>query len=313
MFAWAKVSPMVGSENPTMLDGKVVAITGANTGIGKETAADLYKRGAKVIMLCRSEEKANTAIKWITDNAVGDSNGTLIFEQCDISSMLSVRKCAERLLVSLDKIDILVNNAGIVWDHGRKVTEDGFELTFATNHLGHFLLTDLLIPLLKKSAESGFTPRIVNVSSEAYQFVNGIMWDDMNMENMSYGSQKAYGHSKLANLLHAKGLARRLKDSGILAFSLHPGFVETEIFQKSGSGLFNGCCGRMMISNMASTPLQGAQTTLYCCLDETITDKSGGYFMACKHTIPKKSLTSDEDAQRLWEESEKMVGITSKI
>ena len=198
-----------------------------------------------MIMLCRSEEKANTAIKWITDNAVGDSNGTLIFEQCDISSMLSVRKCAERLLVSLDKIDILVNNAGIVWDHGRKVTEDGFELTFATNHLGHFLLTDLLIPLLKKSAESGFTPRcitfdsleiyhghmiigvvifrIVNVSSEAYQFVNGIMWDDMNMENMSYGSQKAYGHSKLANLLHAKGLARRLKDSGILAFSLHPG------------------------------------------------------------------------------------------
>ena len=119
------------------------------------------------------------------------------------------------------------------------------------------------------------------MSSEAYQWVSGIMWDDMNMEKMNYSSQKAYGISKLANILHAKELARRLKDSGIVAFSLHPGykgisevtifvsdfphtsgFVETEIFKKSGSGLFNGCCGRMMISNVASTPLQGAQTTL---------------------------------------------------
>ena len=110
-------------------------------------------------MLCRSEERADSAIKWITDNALGDDNGILIFEQCDLSSMKSVRKCADRLLNTLDKIDLLVNNAGILWDWGRKETEDGFELTFATNHLGHFLLTDLLVPLLKKSVESGFTAR----------------------------------------------------------------------------------------------------------------------------------------------------------
>ena len=134
-------------------------MSGANTGIGKETANDLYGRGATVVMLCRSEERAGTAIQWITDNAVGDGNGALLFEQCDLSSMESVRKCADRLLNSLEKIDILINNAGILWDRGRKVTEDGFELTFATNHLGHFLLTDLLVRLLKKSVESGFKPR----------------------------------------------------------------------------------------------------------------------------------------------------------
>ena len=109
-------------------------------------------------MLCRSEERANAAINSINE-AVGDSNGTLTFEQCDMSSMLSVRKCAERLLEYVNKIDILVNNAGIAWDWGRETTEDGFELTFATNHLGHFLLTDLLMPLLKESVDSGYTPR----------------------------------------------------------------------------------------------------------------------------------------------------------
>ena len=111
-----------------------------------------------MIMLCRSEERANAAIDSINES-VEDSDGTLIFEQCDMSSMLSVRKCAERLLEYVNKIDILVNNAGIAWDWGREVTEDGFELTFATNHLGHFLLTDLLMPLLKESVDSGFTPR----------------------------------------------------------------------------------------------------------------------------------------------------------
>ena len=198
-------------------------MSGANTGIGKETTKDLYKRGAKVVMLCRSEERANTAIKWITDNTLGDGNGSLIFEQCDLSSMESVRKCADRLLNSLDKIDILVNNAGILWDRGRMVTEDGFELTFATNHLGHFLLTDLVVPLLKKSAESGFTPRIVNVSSEAHRWRKGVIWDDLNMEKMDYDHGQAYTQSKVANILHAMELAKRLKDSGILAFSVHPG------------------------------------------------------------------------------------------
>ena len=111
-----------------------------------------------MIMLCRSEERANAAINSINEE-VEDSDGTLTFEQCDMSSMLSVRKCAERMLEYVSKIDILVNNAGIAWDWGRETTEDGFELTFATNHLGHFLLTDLLMPLLKESVDSGYTPR----------------------------------------------------------------------------------------------------------------------------------------------------------
>ena len=164
--------------------------------------------------------------------------------------MKSVRSCADRLLESLEKIDILVNNAGIGGSDERKSTEDGFELTLATNHLGHFLLTELLMPLLKKSAESGFKPRyekachkqslsilpmsvqqytifrIVNVSSVAYKLGSasklGIIWDDLNQEK-NYDIARAYSQSKLANILHAMELAKRLKDSGIAAFSLHPG------------------------------------------------------------------------------------------
>ena len=135
-------------------------MTGANTGIGKETANDMYKRGASVIMLCRSEEKANAAIKWITENAEENSNkGSLRFELCDMSSTKSVKSCADRLLNSLEMIDILVNNAGMAGPSSKATTEDGFEITFATNHLGHFLLTNLLVPLIKKSAEAGFKPR----------------------------------------------------------------------------------------------------------------------------------------------------------
>ena len=138
-------------------------MSGANAGIGRETANDMYKRGASVVLLCRSEEKANAAMKWIRDNndaaEGGGGNGSLRFESCDMSSMKSVRSCAERLLGSLEAIDILVNNAGVGGSEERMATEDGFELTFATCHLGHFLLTELLMPLIKKSAESGFKPR----------------------------------------------------------------------------------------------------------------------------------------------------------
>ena len=133
-------------------------MSGANAGIGRETANDMYKRGASVVLLCRSEEKANAAMKWIRDNN-DDKIGSLRFESCDMSSMKSVRSCAERLLDSLEAIDMLVNNAGVGGSAERMATEDGFELTFATCHLGHFLLTELLMPLIKKSAESGFKPR----------------------------------------------------------------------------------------------------------------------------------------------------------
>ena len=133
---------------------------GANAGIGKETANDMYKRGATVVMLCRSEERANAAMQWIKDgNAEEEGKGTLRLELCDMSSMKSVRSCAERLLDSLEAVDILVNNAGVAGSGDRVTTEDGFELVFATCHLGHFLLTELLMPLIKKSAESGFKPR----------------------------------------------------------------------------------------------------------------------------------------------------------
>ncbi len=201
-------------------------------------AIDLAKRGAKVVILCRNKERGSAALKGIKAKSGSDN---VEFEQMDLASLSSIRKCATVLLGKLDKIDILLNNAGMFLTlmatcnqlqslfSGVMVpprdakTEDGFELQFGTNHLGHFLLTELLLPLVKKSADSGFHPRIINVSSIGHTFApKGINFDDLNHDE-SYESWNVYGHSKLANILHAKELARRLAGTNIRVYSLHPG------------------------------------------------------------------------------------------
>merc|ERR1712013_904816 len=169
------------------LDGKTVVIAGANTGIGKVTATELSKRGAKVVMLCRNMEK-----------------GEEVVHKLDLSSLASVRECAEQLGNSLEKIDILINNAGIMACPEMR-TQEGFEMQIGTNHFGHFLLTNLVMPLLKKAAP---TARIVNVSSLAHTR-GQIQWDDINFEKTPYDAIKAYGQSKLANILFTKELARK--------------------------------------------------------------------------------------------------------
>ncbi len=210
--------PTKGSDNPKRLDGKTIVITGANTGIGKVTAIDLAKRGAHIVILCRNLQKASDAIKDIK-SATGNDN--VEAEQLDLASLASVRKCAGLLKEKLDKIDILINNAGIMTCPEWR-TEDGFEMQLGTNHLGHFLLTELLLPLVKKSADTGFHPRIVILSSLAHESARGMQWGDLMFEN-GYDSIAVYAQSKLANLLHCKELARRLKDSGISVYALHPG------------------------------------------------------------------------------------------
>jgi len=294
------------------MDGRVVVITGANTGIGKDTANELYKRGATVVVLCRSEERAAEAVDWIKEDSK-DSDGSIRFEKCNLGSVESVKKCAEKLNESLDKIDILVNNAGVYWGKDeRATTEDGFELTFAVNHLGHFLLTELVLPLLKKSAETGYTPRIINVSSAAYE-AGKMNWDDLNAEKRSFSGFRTYSNSKLANVLHAKELAKRAGDTGIVAFSVHPGFVKTDIGRNNEGSCIRGFVKIAGFIGLQLTSSQGAQTTLYCCLDDSITDRSGSYFANCKEKRLKQSLTSDEDAKRLWEESEKLLDMTSQL
>jgi len=280
------------------LDGKVVVITGANTGIGKVCALELSRRGAKVVMLCRSTERGEAAAEEIRK----ETEGEVIVHKMDLSSLTSVRACAEQLGNSLERIDILLNNAGIM-ACPKGLTEDGFELQIGTNHFGHFLLTNLLMPLIKRAAPGA---RIVNVSSAAHE-MGAMHWDDINFEKTKYRPIVAYGQSKLANVLFTRELARKGEGSGVTAYSLHPGVIATELGRNIGDsfGALGACimsCSRPFIKTVES----GAQTSLYCCLDESLAEESGKYYSDCREKQPAVQATSDEDAKRLWQISEKL-------
>ena len=202
------------------LDGKTVIITGANTGIGLETAVDLAKRNARVILACRSVERGETAAVEVRKRS---GNDNVEFVQLDLASLDSVRKFAAKILEEEPHINILINNAGVMAIPKRTLTQDGFEMQFATNHLGHFLLTNLLLDRIKEAPSA----RIVNVSSTAHHRGN-IDLDNLNSEK-SYTPWKAYGTSKLANILFTRSLAKQLKGTGVTANVLHPGVISTEL------------------------------------------------------------------------------------
>ena len=203
------------------LDEKVVIVTGANTGIGKATAIDLAKRNARVILACRSQEKGKKAE---VDVRRESGNNDVHFRQLDLSSFASIRKFAKEVLEEESRVDILINNAGVMYTPYMK-TEDGFEMQFGVNHLGHFLLTNLLLDRIKQAPEG----RIVNVSSLGHSFTRiPINLDTINSEDV-YNPYTAYFHSKLANVLFTKALAERLKGTNVITNALCPGFVDTDL------------------------------------------------------------------------------------
>ncbi|KAI8511302.1 hypothetical protein Bbelb_104020 [Branchiostoma belcheri] len=208
------------------LDGKTVIITGSNTGIGKVTAKDMARRGARVIMACRDLTRAEAAASEIRQET---GNENVVVEKLDLASLASVREFATKINEQEGQLDILINNAGIMFCPQWK-TADGFEMQFGTNHLGHFLLTNLLLDKIKASAPS----RIVVVASLAHE--SGRMnFDDVNMTN-NYSTSKAYSQSKLANILFARELARRLEGTKVIVNSLHPGIIETELQRNMSEG-----------------------------------------------------------------------------
>ena len=208
------------------LDGKTVIITGGNTGIGKEVALDLAKRGGRVVIACRDMRKGATAQKEIKEES---GNENVILKKLDLASIQSIHEFTNQVLREEPHIHVLICNAGVMFTpYGR--TEDGFELQFGINHLGHFLLTNLLLDRIKESAPS----RIVVVSSLA-QFTGYLDFDDM-MWTKRYNPQLAYCRSKLANVMFARELAKRVKGSGVTVCSLHPGTVYTEITRYFFSG-----------------------------------------------------------------------------
>jgi len=286
------------------LHGKTVVITGANTGIGKETALDLSARGAKVVILCRDVKKGEEAAEDIRKATRGD----VAVYKLDLASLTSVRDCVDILNKDLDQIDILILNAGVMLCPLMR-TEEGFEMQMGTNHLGHFLLTNLLLPLVKKAGPGA---RIVVVASLAHsQGNNKIQWEDLSYEKTPYHSYNAYCQSKLANVLFAKELAAREKD--IQVYSLHPGVVKTDLWRhvkgkKSAMSYVMAVVGPLYRPFMKDSK-QGAQTTIFCAVDESVAGESGLYYSDCKEKKPAPQATSVEDAKRLWAISQKLTGL----
>ncbi|KAG5312077.1 RDH12 dehydrogenase, partial [Acromyrmex insinuator] len=290
----------------TCLDGKTVVITGASDGIGKETARDLYARGARVILACRNMEKANKAVEDIKNNPPSrfsseykNNAGELAIYLLDLCSLKSVRDCAKNLLTNEAAIHILVNNAGVA-AYPNKKTEDGNQTTLQVNHLGHFLLTLLLLPKMQKSSPNC---RIINVSSILHIFAD-IDFDDINLER-SYAPFKSYTQTKLANILFTKELAHRLKTAnihGINVYSLHPGIIPTKISQYGSSTIFPGAtlCFNLLAQLLYKDAKQGAQTTIYCCIDEEIANETGLYYSNCGVTTPYRKANQHEYPEKLW-------------
>jgi retinol dehydrogenase-13 len=280
-----------------LAEGKVVIITGANTGIGKETARDLAKRKAKVYMACRDMKRCEEARSEI----VLDSNNKYVYcRKCDLASLQSVREFVARFKAEQERLDILINNGGVMRTPNSK-TKDGFETQLGVNHLGHFLLTNLLLDRLKESAPS----RIINVSSVAHK--KGIInREDLNSDQ-KYDPAAAYAQSKLANILFTMELAKKLKDTKVTVNAVHPGIVSTEIIRHMS--FFNSWLATILIKPLLwpfiKSPSQGAYTVVYAALSSKLPNVTGKYFSNCEEAEVSEAAKDDATAAWLWAVSER--------
>ncbi|XP_069771364.1 retinol dehydrogenase 12 [Narcine bancroftii] len=271
------------------LNGKTVVITGANTGIGKETARDLARRGARVIIGCRDLSKAEAAAQEIREDT---GNKQVIVRELDLANSKSIYQFAENLIQEEKVINVLINNAGVMMCPFMK-TDDGFEMHFGVNYLGHFLLTFLLLDRIKSSAPA----RIINVSSLAHTY-GRINFKDLQSEK-SYDGSLAYCQSKLANVLFTRELAKHLKDTKVTVNSLHPGCVKSELTRHS----WVMALAWKTLTFLIKTPKQGAQTSIYCAVAEELEEISGKYFSDCHPAFVAPQGKNDETAKKLWDVS----------
>ncbi len=277
---------------------KTTVITGPTSGIGKVTAQELAKKDHALYLLVRNTEKGEELRKELVART---GNQAIFVIKCDLADLQSVREAADELKAKLFNINVLINNAGGAF-HERELSKDGFEMTFAINHLGHFLLTESLMLLLQKGHA-----RIINVSSEAHRSAKP-NFDDLQMEK-SYTGLKAYGIAKLFNIYFTKSLAEKYRQTGITAYALHPGVVLTNIWDNAKGFL------RVIIWLMKPFMIsaeKGAETTIYLATQPKLEQKSGLYFKKCK--VAKTAPNADNAAarNRLWEISGKLTGLEHK-
>jgi NAD(P)-dependent dehydrogenase (short-subunit alcohol dehydrogenase family) len=272
-----------------------VIITGGNTGLGKANAIDLAKRGGKVYIACRDKTRGENAL-----NDIRKENGSekVYFLQLDLASLKSVHDFSKKFHQLETKLDILINNAGVLV-HKKSLTEDGFEMHMGVNHLGHFLLTNLLLDLLKAAAPS----RIIVVTSriqEIYTFDK----DDL-MCDKNYSAFKGYAMSKISNVLFTKELSKRLQGTKVTVNSCHPGVVRTEIVKGWKFSVMDIITTIVMI--FAKTPMEGAQTQIRLAVDPELETVTGKYFSDCKEEEVSPDCNNSETAKWLWEKSSELV------
>ena len=284
------------------MDDTTVVITGGNSGIGLETAVALAASGADVVLGCRSDEKAAAAVDDIRRRSGNDS---VVSHRLDLADLDSVKAFAGRLS-ALDRIDVLVNNAGMLLDE-RRETAQGFEAVFGTNHLGPFLLTNLLLDQVR-AAPAG---RIVNVASFGHAAsIGGIQWGDIG-RHRQYSGWRVYGDSKLANILHAEALTRRVEGTGVVANALHPGGVSTN-FGRDGDT--QGLTGRMLEMDwlgerlaVVKSAAEGAATSVHLASSPEAGRVSGGYWVNSRLSRTRPWSRRPGDADELWARSQRMI------
>lgn len=283
------------------LAGRTVVITGASDGIGKVAAHRLAAMGAHVVIIGRDKLKTAKVAHQIGLSGV---SGTVSYDVADLSVQQNVRELAERLLDRLPSIDVLINNAGAIFSE-RQLTTDGFERTFALNHLAYFTLTLLLLPHIWAAASSGNPARIINVASRAHEDAD-LDLSDLQSKR-SFRAWRTYNNSKLENILFTRALSRRLLPERVVVHSLHPGLVASQ-FGVSSNGLW-GRAMRVAMNLRSITPERGSDTIVHLATSDEATSSSGLYWNECKAVAPSLAAQNDDDAERLWQESARLTGL----
>jgi NAD(P)-dependent dehydrogenase (short-subunit alcohol dehydrogenase family) len=284
------IPTMPESRSQSSMSGKTCMVTGATAGIGLVTARELARLGARVIGVGRSPERCQEATRRIREET---GSGDIAYLTADLSSQAEIRGLAREVKDTTRRLDVLVNNAGCICVN-RQETVDGLEMTFAVNHLAYFLLTNLLLDVIKSSAPA----RIVSVSSAAHHGCT-IRFDDL-QGKARYSGWRAYQQSKLANVLFTRELARRLEGTGVTANALHPGYVKTQIFRVGG--IRGWLLGRAAAA-FAISPEEGAKTSIYLASSPEVEGITGRYFVKRKPAVPSPDSQDDAVAGRLWEVS----------
>jgi NAD(P)-dependent dehydrogenase (short-subunit alcohol dehydrogenase family) len=279
------------------MHGKVVVITGATSGIGQVAAERLAAMGARLVLVARDRARGAAALSRLLERGPGLAHQV---HYADLSSVADTKRVAAEIAAAEPRIDVLINNAGALFNT-RRVTADGLELTFATNHVAYAVLTHGLRERLVAGAPS----RVINTASDAHRGAR-LAFDDLQAAR-GYSGFKVYGRSKLCNILYTRELARRWAGTGVTANSLHPGFVATRFGDQSG-GYFSYVV-RVAKLFAAISPEKGAETLVYLASSPEVAVISGGYFYKCALAQPTREAQDDAAARRLWSETERLAGI----